>query len=219
MFRPLTRKVLFVSILMFSVANGLLLVSTPVRSAEPLAKWAVLYKVGNPTFVVVQPGSNPNQYLSIFVSPTCNQCDMLFTSVFKALDARDPRFDRVQIAFVLTPRKEDDYQVILGLMCVPGNGFPGAAIRYFRSLMDQLQGRIISTNAAHSTARDIARDYGVADAQYAECLGSQTNRVTISKAFVIADRLRPTNDIPFVMYNDQPTGARDFNALTALLSR
>jgi hypothetical protein len=161
----------------------------------------------------------PVKHVDLFVSPTCNQCNILFVNVINAIQHNDSHFAGADVTFALTPTSEDDYQIILGLMCVPTAAFPSVVTKYYLDLYAPYAGQVIAPDYAKSEAWQLAQKKGITAAQYTNCLGNAARRRTIANVFVIADKLRPKHEVPFVIYNDQPTGIQSFSELQGILNR
>ena len=214
--KSIIEAIRIVSVLMLASCQA-----TSVRGAEYLnvpsnsKSFFVNARSGSPVITIGQ--SNPNKFLAIFISPTCNFCEHLYLSIVEAIQEGDKDFDRVETTFALTPRKEADYEIIQGFMCIDTKNFPLAVTRYYLEIYGDLNEDVIPEDYALKKAREIVKRFGVSDSDYERCVNSKEYRETVSKVFVLADKLRTKNEVPFVIFNDRPTEAQLYFQVKTLL--
>lgn len=183
--------------------------------AGPEVPFYVITKAETPV-VTIGP-AEPKKYLAIFISPTCNFCNKLYLDIVKAMKSRDPRFRDVEVTFALMPRKDADFRIIKELMCVGERNFADAVHLYNEEIFSQTRGWRVSDNVALDASKKIMARFDVTDAKREKCVASQRYETVISLITLIGDRIRERNEVPIVVYRNEPRNADEFYGVRALL--
>jgi len=158
-----------------------------------------------------------NNFLNVFISPSCNFCERLTLQTLEAIDNNDPDFFNTNINFTLMPRKPLDVRIIAGLMCIEAPRRPRAVIDYYRLVQEKNGTRAIYDETALAAYTKIMSQYGISGSKLATCENDEFSRKKIADVYVVGSSVRTKNAVPVVLYNDEYLGTLHFDDMKRVM--
>ena len=156
---------------------------------------------GLPSFMVFP--ENPTGNLNLFISPSCNDCELLMLNVLAAYKNNDPYFSKIRTTFSLMPANTEDVDLISGFLCIDNNR-RAKAIKDYYTLINQKIGRgVITSQIARDTYTSIMNAYGISGVKQNDCEANKANRAIVGNVYKIGDKYRTQDVVPLVLYNDR----------------
>lgn len=186
-------------------------VISPIEFAKATDGLRVESFTNLPSFMVSP--TNPTGSLNLFISPSCNDCEILMLNVLTAYRNNDPVFVNIRTTFSLIPASVRDVDLISGFMCIDSARRPKAIKDYYTTVNNKIGMSPISEQFSNDVYVGILNNYGISEEQRKACESSQSNRKIVGHVYEIGDRYRSQDVAPIVIYNDKNLNVIQFSDL------
>ncbi len=161
---------------------------------------------------------NPN-FLVIFVSPSCNFCELFLLDTLSAIQKGSPKLADINLAVTMVPRGEGDISIIAGFMCIPQSYRMDAIVEYYQSIRSAIGKKAISSDVARKHYEKVTERYGVSGSKRTKCEANSRSRREIANTFYIANSVRKRNIMPVVVFNGKYMGIQHFKDIKKIVRR
>ena len=154
----------------------------------------------------------------LFLSPTCNFCNILYLQMREATKRGEFTFDKKEVSVVLFPRNEADYRIAKNLLCGGHRNLPYSYDFFQQLIYHEFRGGPIDAQRSIHISEQIAEKLGVDDQRRRHCESDIGFDKVLTFFHSLGVAVDSKGTVPLIVIDGKETGIQSFRALQRQLT-